>query len=179
MGPSDAALVEQCLAGNKEAFAHLVRRHQTAVFNLALRWTRDRDDAADLAQEAFVRAYRKLATYNAAYAFRNWVLTICANQAKNRIRSEDRRRRAHEGHAELYPRHQSGSDPLAAGLAEALGRLPEKLRIPLVLKHVEGLSYEEVAGVLGIGVSAAKMRVKRARDQLIDDFGGGRGGEQA
>lgn len=168
---SDAALVEQCLGGRKEAFATLVERHQGAVFHLALRWTSDRDDAADLAQETFVRAYRKLGRYDAGYAFRNWLLTICSNLAKNSFRSRDRRRRAQEAHAELYPRSPDPPDPRRATLEEALRHVSGKLRVPLVLKHVEGLSYEEISQVLGIGVSAAKMRVKRARDELVRRIG--------
>ncbi len=163
---SDATLVEQCLGGRKDAFAGLVRRYQDAVYNLAYRWTGDRDAAADLAQETFIRAYRNLGSFRADRSFRNWVLAICANLARNRFRSEKRRQRAQEAHAELY----GPVEPAPLGdstLDHALTRIPEKLRVPLVLKHVEGLSYEEVAGVLGIGVSAAKMRVKRARDQLV------------
>lgn len=178
MEPSDASLVEQCLGGHKEAYADLVRRHQDAVYNLALRWTGDRDEAADLAQDTFVRAYRKLRSYSSQYAFRNWVLTICANLAKNRFRSEDRRRRAQQAHVELYPANPDPPDPRRAALEEALGRLPETLRIPLVLKHMEGLSYEEVSKVLGIGVSATKMRVKRARDELVQRLRPSEGGER-
>ncbi len=163
---SDATLVEQCLGGRKDAFTGLVRRYQDAVYNLAYRWTGDRDEAADLTQETFIRAYRSLGSYRPDKLFRNWVLTICANLAKNRFRSETRRRRAQETHVELYG-PTDGPGPGRDGMDEALARVPEKLRVPLVLKHVEGLSYEEVAGVLGIGVSAAKMRVKRARDQLV------------
>ncbi len=175
MEQSDASLVEQCLAGRKEAFAGLVRRHQDAVYNLAVRWVFDRDEAADLAQETFVRAYRKLRTYDSGYAFRNWLLTICANLAKNRFRSEDRRRRAQEAHAELYPRTPAPPDARQDSVRATLENMPEKLRVPLVLKHVEGLSYEEVSTVLGIGVSAAKMRVKRARDELIRRLRPGQG----
>lgn len=167
MEPSDASLVEHCLGGQKEAFAQLVGRHQDAVHHLALRWCRDRDDAKDLAQETFVRAYRKLRTYKPEYSFRNWVLSVCANLAKNRFRSEDRRRKAQETHAELYPRAADPPDPMRIALEKALRDMPERVRIPLVLKHVEGLSYEEISGVLGIGVSAAKMRVKRGRDELV------------
>lgn len=170
MEPTDAALVERCLAGSKEAYASLVRRHQDAVYNLALRWTRDRDAADDLAQEVFIRAYRKLGTYNSGYSFRNWLLTICSNQAKNSIRSAERRQRAHEAHTELFPTGGGPEDPRAARLEEALGRLPAESRAALVLKHVEGLSYEELAQVMAIGVSAAKMRVKRARDEVVRWF---------
>ena len=177
MESSDAALVEGCLGGRKEAFSTLVRRHQDAVYNLALRWSRDRDEAQDLAQETFVRAYRKLGTYNPELSFRNWVLAVCASLAKNRFRSEARRRKAQEAHAELYPRAPDPPDPRRLALEAALREVPETLRMPLVLKHVEGLSYEEIGRVLGIGVSAAKMRVKRGRDELVRRLRPAAGGE--
>jgi len=160
----DAALVEMVLGGDREAFARLVRRHQGSVFNVSYRWTKSADEAADVTQDTFIRAFQKLGTYDPAYPFRNWVLAISSNLVKNRFRSEKRRQRAQEIHLELYP---AESDAPTAELEEAVAALPESLRVPLVLKHVEGLSYEEVAGVLGLGLSAAKMRVKRARDMLV------------
>jgi RNA polymerase sigma-70 factor (ECF subfamily) len=164
---SDADLVAQCLDGRKDAFGELVRRYQDPVFNLAFRMTGNRAEAEDLAQEAFLRAYRKLAQYRPEYAFRNWVMTICANQTKNFFRRAVRRRRAEETHLELAP-HPAGRDgPAYRAFEEALARVPDALRVPLVLKHVEGFSYEEVADTLRIGISAAKMRVKRGRDELI------------
>ncbi len=178
MEPSDAALVEQVLAGRKDAFAHLVRRHQDAVYGLALRWTGDRDEAQDLAQETFVRAYRKLRSYDPGYSMRNWLLAICANLAKNQRRSAERRERAHREHADRYLGPPDPPDPRSEALEEALLRLPEKLRIPLVLKHVEGMSYEEVARTLRIGLSAAKMRVKRARDELVRRIRAASGGDE-
>lgn len=172
---TDAALVEQCLEGNREAFSELVRRHQNRVFSLAVRMTGDRDDAADLAQETFIRAFRKLRLYDPEYSFGNWLLSICANLGKNRIRSESRRRKAQVVHSEIVAQTSAGFDPRKAELSEALKHMPEKLRLPLVLKHAEGLSYDEIAQVLKIGVSAAKMRVKRAREALVRTLRGGEG----
>lgn len=166
MERTDAALVELCLAGRKDAFEILVERHKDRVFRFAMRIVGDRDDAADLAQETFVRAYRKLVLYDGERSFGTWLLAICANLGKNRLRSESRRRRAQEAHVEIYRTDQNPPDALREALEEALRQMPEALRIPLVLKHVEGLSYEEVADVLGIRLSAAKMRIKRARDEL-------------
>lgn len=166
--PSDAQLVERCLDGQREAFATLVERYQEPVFNVAYRMTNNREDAADLAQDAFVRAYRKLAQYRPEYAFKNWVITICVNLTKNRFRSVVRRRNAEEAHLELYARHrQTMKGEVAIALGEALCRLNEKIRLPLVLKHAEGYSYEDIAEMLGLGVSAVKMRVKRGRDELV------------
>ena len=165
---TDAALVERSLEGDKASFEGLVLRHQDGVFNLALRMTNSHADAADLAQDTFVRAYRKLRSYKPEYSFRNWVLTICANLTRNRFRREARRRRTEEAHVqERAVSGQAGRSHVYGPLEEAIRSIPEEHRVPLVLKHVEGLSYEEVAGVLSIGVSAAKMRVKRGKDQLV------------
>jgi RNA polymerase sigma factor (sigma-70 family) len=164
---TDASLVEQCLAGRKDAFAEIVRRHQDRVFRLALRITGDGFEATDLSQETFIRAYRNLRSYNSGYAFGNWLLSICANVSKNYFRTEARRRKAQEVHAEIFWAPPDPPDPRRAALEEALIRIPQTLRLPLVLKHVEGLSYEEIARILRIGVSAAKMRVKRGRDELV------------
>ena len=175
MDISDSVLVELCIGGQRDAFASLVQRHQDAVFNLAYRWTRDRDEAADLAQETFIRAYRKLGSYRTDRSFRNWLLAICSNLTKNRFRSEQRRQRAQGTHVEMYAK--TGDHSTDGALEEALANIANNLRVPLILKHVEGLSYAEVAEVLGIGVSAAKMRVQRARDQLVIRLRPSRGGE--
>lgn len=145
----------------------MVRRHQDAVYNLLYQITRNPQDAADLAQDAFVKAYRKLEQYQPKYAFRNWVMTIAANTAKNRFRSLARRRRAEEEHWTLRELNSAGKDDVQfAELEEALASLPVKWRTPLVLKYMEGLSYDEIAAVLKIGVSAAKMRTLRGRERL-------------
>jgi RNA polymerase sigma-70 factor (ECF subfamily) len=171
MEESDAAVVSQCLAGRKDAYATIVERHQNVVFAVCLRSTRDREEAADLTQEVFVQAYRKLATFNPAYPFRVWLMAICANMAKNRLRGRERRRKAHESYAAMAALSEGPRADRQAALAEALEMLPEKLRTPLLMKHVAGLSYEETADALGIGVSAAKMRVKRGRDRLLSILG--------
>ncbi|MBU0677596.1 MAG: sigma-70 family RNA polymerase sigma factor [Verrucomicrobia bacterium] len=163
---TDAELVTECLGGKMDCFAELVRRYQDPVYNLAYRMTSNASEAEDLAQEAFIRAFRKLRKYKPEYQFRNWVMTICANLTKNRFRSVVRKRNAEEAHLDLYSRHPDPMDPRRIALEEAITLLPRSLRVPLVLKHVEGMSYEEVSGVLGISLSAAKMRVKRARDEL-------------
>ena len=172
MDVSDAALVEECLSGCQEAFAKLVERHQDAVYNLAYRKTGHASDAGDLAQEVFIRAYRKLDSYDSTYSFRNWVLGICANQTRNFFRGLSRRRRVEEQHLlqqeiETAPGSGAGSDSREK-LEKALQELPEKMRIPLVMKYMEGFSYEEIARILKIGLSAVKMRILRGRDELAE-----------
>ena len=164
---TDAALVERCLGGDKEAFAGLVERHQHAVFGLAMSMTgHNYAEAADLAQEAFISAYKKLHSFDPHYLFRNWVLTICANLTKNRFRSIVRRRQVEENYVERTFAASSGDDPRLEDVEDALRQLPEKTRVPLTLRYSEGLSFEEIASILGIGLSAAKMRVKRGLEEL-------------
>jgi len=165
---SDAAIVEQCLAGRTNAFEELVTRHQHAVYGLSLSLMKSRDRAEDLAQDTFLQAFRKLGRYDARHSFRTWILTVCVNLGKNRWRASARRARILEAYA--HERQDTAAAPPggpAPDIARHLQEIPEKLRIPLVLKHVEGLSHEEIAHVLNIGVSAAKMRVKRGRDALL------------
>ena len=123
-------------------------------------------EATDIAQEAFIRAYRKLRGYKPQYAFRNWVMTIGANLAKNRFRGTVRRQQVEESYLEMNPGRTYRTDPRHIAVRDALKGLRESYRTPLTLRHMEGLSYEEIAQVLGIGVSAAKMRVKRGTDEL-------------
>jgi len=165
MHPTDAALVEQCLKGQKDAFAEIVNRYQHRVYYMSLTRIRDRYEAEDLAQETFIQVYRKLATYDSQRSFKNWLFCICANLGKNRLRSRARRREVHNPNPE--PQEMTSQDQSRIDLMDALHKIPEKKRIPLVLKHVEGFSYDEIAAIMKIGISAAKMRVKRGRDELV------------
>lgn len=166
MSADDLQLVESSLRGDNDAFGELVRRYQDAVFNLAWRMSGNWHEAADIAQDTFLRAHRRLGTYRPAFGFKNWLLSICANLTRNRFRSWQRRRRLEERFREAV---EAGfllapePAPPDADLEAALGKLPRKLRAAVVLKYMEDLPYEDVARVLGISVSAAKMRVARGR----------------
>ena len=167
MERSDIELVELCLNGEREAFSELVVRHQHAVFNLAYRMTSNHQDAADVAQEAFIRAFRKLHSYKPTYSFRNWVMGICANLVRNRFRSEVRRRNLETRHAQEAEPAADPPDPRHALLERALARLPEQTRVPLVLKYIEDFSLEDIAKTLRLGLSAVKMRLARGREELL------------
>ena len=156
------------MAGNREAFSRLVERHQDSVFGLAVSMTRNQADAADMAQNAFVRAYTKLAQYNPEHSFKSWLLRICANQTKNLFRKRVNRRRIEDEYQAESFIQADGESSDYQELESAIARLPAKLSAPLRLKYMEEMAYDEVAAVLGIGVSAAKMRVMRARNQLAE-----------
>jgi RNA polymerase sigma-70 factor (ECF subfamily) len=173
---TDEKLVESTLEGVHSAYEELIRRHQDSVFNLALHSSRNWHVARDLAQETFVRAFERLKFYRAGHSFRNWVMTICANLAKNHFRAESRRRNHESTYVCEKMMFEEGCDNGYRGgvdlqnLDRALGKLPESLRVPVVLKYVEGLDYASIAGIVNIGVSAAKMRVKRGLAELLRVF---------
>ncbi|MBU1693521.1 MAG: sigma-70 family RNA polymerase sigma factor, partial [Verrucomicrobia bacterium] len=110
MNAGDAQIVEQCRGGDIEAFAELVRRHQDAVFNLVWSMTGNWHEAADITQETFIRAYRKLPSYKSEYAFKNWVLSIGANLTKNRFRSWSRQQRLQEKLAGMQELKEASPD---------------------------------------------------------------------
>jgi RNA polymerase sigma-70 factor (ECF subfamily) len=167
MHSTDAVLIEKCINGQKDAFAEIIQRYQHRIYFMALTRMRDPFEAEDLAQETFIQAYCKLASYDPTRSFRNWLFTICANLGKNRLRSRARRREVHNPSPEVKPNQSKGPEHCRIDLMAALHKIPEKLRVPLFLKHVEGFSYTEISMMMNIGTSAAKMRVKRGRDQLV------------
>ncbi len=170
--PDDAALVRRILAGDSEAYAVLVARYREPMGRLAVRMLGgDRDEAEDAVQDAFVRAYRSLGTCEDPARFGAWLYRIVLNRC--RTRSARLRRRAQtfvqepEAMAQAATPHvpQERATDLAAVQA-ALDQLDPDLRSAFLLKHVEGLSYDEMTAATGAGVSALKMRVKRACDRL-------------
>ncbi len=158
--------------GNREAFAMLVRLHGDAVYNLAYQMCRNAAAAEDIAQETFIRAHQRSRQYKPEYAFRNWVLGICANLCRSRYRSWRRKHKVEQAYAEeqarqreiLEQRNKRSNEHHE--LDHALMELPATLRAPIVLQFMEEMSVQEVADTLNIGLSAAKMRIARGREQL-------------
>ncbi len=160
--PTDADLVDRSRRGDIDAFAELVRRHQDRVYHLACRMTQSPADAADLTQETFLRAHRKLHRYREGHSVGNWLLAMCANLTKNMFRTRTRQRQADAGHAEMRVlQAPDRGHPDRPALEHALARLDPKERAAVTLHYMEGLSLPEVAEVLRIGLSATKMRVHR------------------
>ena len=167
---ADAELVAAVLAGEVDAYAILVRRHQDAYFRFAVRMLGSRDDADDALQSAFVRAFRKLRECRDPSRFRSWLHQIVVNECRTLAVRRDRRERRLVRDAGEMEAMGSGQDAAPSGEVEeiqrALDRLDPEQREAFVLKHVEELSYEEMSQLTGVGVSALKMRVKRACDRL-------------
>ena len=167
--PTDAELVRSVLAGQTDAYAVLVRRHQEALYRHARAVGIDRDTAEDMVQEALVKAYERLDRCREPDRFGLWARRILRNRCLDHLKSPSTRRSA-----PLSDRLRAPDDPhqrleigsIGEALDSALEALPPEQREVFLLKHVECHSYEEIAEMVGASVSALKMRVHRARELL-------------
>lgn len=168
-GPTDAECVRAVLNGNAEAFAPLIERYQHEYMRFAMRMLGTREEADEALQAAFVRAFRALDRCRDPERFGAWLYRIVVNECRTRATRNGRRERWFV-HDEALLLQMAMIPDGGAGLREeiqhALGRLPPEQREAFVLKYVEDLSYEEMAEITGDGVSALKMRVKRACRRL-------------
>lgn len=169
----DAALIEEAVGGRLEAFNQLVTRHQDHLFALVYRLVPDRDQAADVVQEAFFSAYRNMAAFRGG-SVRSWLSRIAVNGAMDLQRS--RRRRPSQPYPEFedeswQPPAEPGIEPenralateRAGLLASALADLPDEQRNCIVLYDVEGFDYAEIAGIMRVEVGTVKSRIHRGR----------------
>ncbi|HEX5179408.1 MAG TPA: sigma-70 family RNA polymerase sigma factor [Gemmatimonadaceae bacterium] len=165
MTASDSAIVRRVLDGDTEAFAILVSRHHAACLRLATHVLGSREDAEDATQETFLRAYRHLGRYQERERFTGWLFRILVNQCRTTLA---RRRRGEAQLADAGIELGSWDEDAAewaerdAMLRTALARLHPVQREAVLLRFSADLSYEEMAAATGVGVSALKMRVKRA-----------------
>jgi len=180
VGGREAALVQRCAAGDELACAELVSEHQRMVVQLAVNLLGDREEALDLSQEVFLRVFRTLHRFRGQSALRTWIYRIAVNQARNRHRFWRRRHRADQvsldqhirAHGDLRSVGESGPDQLLAQkqlaeqLQQALDLLPFDQRTAIILREVDGLSYEEIGFSLGVAVGTVKSRLTRARQEL-------------
>lgn len=171
---SDGVLVRRVLEGDGEAYATLIRRHQEGLFRYARGLGIPREPAQDLVQDALIKAYRSLRTCADPERFEMWVFRILRNRALDFLK--DIRRRS--VNVDVLPIRDPAPDPqdetvrseLRQGLQRGLGQLPTDLRDAFLMKHLEGLSYDEMAELTGASVSALKMRVLRAREVLRESL---------
>jgi RNA polymerase sigma-70 factor (ECF subfamily) len=181
VGSREAALVRLCAAGDEGACAQLVETHQRMVFHLAWHLLGDQDEALDLSQDVFLSVFRTIGRFRGQSALRTWIYRIVINQARNRHRWWRRRHRGDQVSLDEHlakhgdfpaltdaaaPDRVLGRKEQAARLWAALGRLPFEQRTAVVLREIDGLSYEEIAGSLGVAVGTVKSRLTRAREAL-------------
>src|SRR2546426_504592 len=170
VGTSDGELVRRVLAGDTGAYAMLVARYRDRLGRYAVHMLGDRQDAEEALQDAFVRAHRSLARCDDPERFGAWLYGILVNRCRTAgARATRRARRFVHDPAALETAPLAGPDGRTEWddtVRRALARLPSDAREAFLLKHVEELEYEDMARLTGAGVSALKMRVKRAREQL-------------
>jgi RNA polymerase sigma-70 factor (ECF subfamily) len=184
VGGREAMLVQRCAAGEEMACAELVAEHQRMVVQLAMNLLGDRDEALDLSQEVFLRVFRTIQRFRGQSSLRTWIYRIAVNQARNRHRFWRRRHRADQvsldqhiaAHGEFRSTGEATPDrllaqkELAERLQHALDSLPFDQRTAIVLREVDGLSYEEIAFSLGVAIGTVKSRLTRARRALRHDL---------
>ena len=181
VGGREAALIQRCAARDEQACAELVNEHQRMVYQLSLNLLGDHNEALDLSQEVFLRVFRTIHTFRGQSALRTWIFRIVINQARNRQRWWRRRHRSQQvsldehirDHGDPPERSTEGSPDrvlgqklLADRIRRALDELPFDQRTALVLREIDGLSYDEIGFSLGIAVGTVKSRLARAREAL-------------
>ena len=181
VGGREAALIQRCAARDEDACAELVTEHQRMVYQLSLNLLGDHNEALDLSQEVFLRVFRTLPRFRGQSTLRTWIYRIVVNQARNRQRFWRRRHRAQQvsldehirAHGDLAapenggaPDRLLGQKQLAERIRTALDHLPFDQKTALVLREIDGLSYEEIGFSLGIAVGTVKSRLARAREGL-------------
>jgi RNA polymerase sigma-70 factor (ECF subfamily) len=166
--PDDIDLVRRCLGGDLKAFEIIVERYQKPVFNVALRILSSTDDAADIAQATFVKAYEKLSSYNDKHKFFSWLYRIAVNTSLNFL--EQKKRSDLLGDQEVSQGNQVEEELDAAErvekLDDAILNLPVDYRVVIVLKHFHDLTYEEIGVILDIPDKTVKSRLFTARQML-------------
>lgn len=185
----DDELMERYRAGDEDAFTLLVRRHQQPLINFIARYINDRDGAEDLAQETFVRIFKASPRYKPGQAhFKTWMYHIAANLCKNELRNRGRRNRyrvdnvvesngeseridlieSAPADAAFQPEVALERKELHDAIQSAIAELPEQYRVPLVLRDLQGLSYDEISEALELRSGTTKSRINRARLMLKD-----------
>jgi RNA polymerase sigma-70 factor (ECF subfamily) len=191
---SDLSLVQRVQRGERNAYDLLVLKYQHKVVKLVMRYLRDPAEAEDVAQEAFIKAYRALPQFRGDSAFYTWLSRIAINTAKNALAARERQpvsyeldTRSGEDSPDLVSRLRDPETPEGLALTEeirntvnaAIEALPEDLRTAIVLRELEGLSYEEIAASMDCPVGTVRSRIFRAREaidrRLREVFDGGLG----
>jgi RNA polymerase sigma-70 factor (ECF subfamily) len=182
---SDKKLVKRVQKGDKGAFDLLVLKYQHKIVNLVMRYVRDPELALDITQEAFIKAYRALPRFRGDSAFYTWMYRIAVNTAKNHLAAQRRRPmnveldmqdpEQYDLHAKLKetdtPEGVLLRNELKDTVERAIAALPEDLRTAIILRELEGMSYEEIAQTMECPVGTVRSRIFRARDAISKKTG--------
>lgn len=167
---NDAALVKQCLGGSHSAFASIVDKHQKTIFNVALRMTNDCQEAEDITQSVFVKAFEKLATFDPNYKLFSWLYSMVVNESLNFLKRRKHFQELDESlvSPERTPEESYEQAEKSENIELALMHLEPEHRALIVLKHFQELSYKEISYILEIPEKTVKSRLFTARQLLRD-----------
>lgn len=165
------AIIRQCRAGDADQYALLVDKYKAMAYNIAYRMLGDADTAKDMAQESFISAYVALENFQYGSKFSSWLYRIVVNKCKDYLKAERETVPVDEfgdviPAGERTPEQAASSRQTGDAVQKALDALPIEYRDVIVLKHIEGLDYREIADILGVGVGALKVRAHRGREML-------------
>jgi RNA polymerase sigma-W factor len=180
MDQASIDIIRHAVDGDQKAYAELVSRYQAQIFNLILRMVRSREEAQDLTQETFIKAFNSLSSFNAEYAFSTWLYKIAVNSCidhfrKKRIKAYPLDNPIAGKDGELSREFADSSQGPESGLLnqeksaqiqEAILALPEKYREAIILRHAQDKSYEEIAAILKVPIGTVKVRIFRGREIL-------------
>lgn len=171
----DYELIQYCLKGNQEAFSELVVRYKNLVYSVILRMVNDHEEANDLAQEVFIKVYKNLDKYSPEYKFSTWIMRITTN-----LVIDYRRKRKQETISidDMDYEPASGDTPENSYIQKeqknivnsAIKSLPDMYKIPIILYHQQGLSYQEIGDIIGEPLSKVKNRIFRGRKMLKENL---------
>lgn len=180
MNEDDRILIEQALAGNEKAYRLLLNRHKDAIYRMIVKIVHSQEEAWDLVQETFMKAFGSLSTYKSQYRFTTWLYKIAANSCIDFLRKKrldsfslDQPLETKDGEVTIElpdwthnPEADLTSKQKSISIDEAIGSLPQKYREVIDLRHKQDKSYEEISQILGIPVGTVKARIFRARELL-------------
>lgn len=169
---ADQACIEKILAGDIAKYSELVRKHQQVVFQVALRFMKDEDMAQDVAQETFIKAFENLSSFEGRSQFKSWLLKICINSARNRMRSKREYCDYEESGLAVLPRAESELINISIKelLAKCIDGLPFKQKTALLLRIYEDLSFKEIAEIMECPYDTAKANFRHALLRLKEEL---------
>ncbi|MEE4312237.1 MAG: sigma-70 family RNA polymerase sigma factor [candidate division KSB1 bacterium] len=183
---ADKTIIQLALEGDQKAYTEILCRYRTAIYNLIYKMVRNHEETEDLVQEAFIKAFSSLATFNEEYAFSTWLYKIAINNCIDHFRKKklktfsiDTPIQSKDGvitrefsDTSFVPDRTLLSKEKSRLIQEAIDRLPEKYKVSIVLRHNEDRSYEEISKILDIPLGTVKARIFRAREMLKKELKG-------
>lgn len=184
MNDIEKALIEKCKNGNIEAFEKLIFDYQKKVFNLCYRYLENYHDASELAQEVFIKVYKSIDSFKGESSLSTWIYKIAASACIDELRRRKRRIMPIEDYDHINkkseltdnhfsPHEQYEKNEVKREIQEAISQLSEEYKTAIILRDIQGFSYDEIASIVGIPLGTVKSRIKRARNAIKEYLSNG------